>query len=298
MNNNNTAQQVEKEKEYIMDLKKFDMNIVRDHNVIVIIGRRETGKSYVARSIMYNKQDIPIGMIISPTEQFNEFFSEFVPKMLIHYEYTSKLVVDFLKRQAKQIKRINHYEGKSGMKSDIDPRAFLIFDDCLADAQTWVKEKSTKTVFMNGRHYKFIFILTLQDPLGIPPKLRTNVDFTFIMREPYLSNRRRIYEAYAGVFPTFEIFCKVMDECTENFGCLVIHNNSKKNRIEDQVFWYRADPELSFKLCPEQLWDLSKQVCPDTDDEDLTSEEEITEIPLYQYQKKSAIRLHVNKQDN
>ena len=30
-----------------------------------------------------------------------------------------------------------------------------------------------------------------------------------------------------------------MDQCTENFECLVINNNAKSNKLNDQVFWYR-----------------------------------------------------------
>ena len=40
---------------------------------------------------------------------------------------------------------------------------------------------------------------------------------------------------------TFEMFCQVMDQCTENFECLVVNNNAKSNKLEDQVFWYKAD---------------------------------------------------------
>ena len=73
----------------------------------------------------------------------------------------------------------------------------------------------------------------MQYPLGIPPTLRTNIDYVFILREPYIANRKRIYENYAGMFPTFESFCQIMDQCTENFECLVIDNNVKSNKLRD-----------------------------------------------------------------
>jgi hypothetical protein len=66
----------------------------------------------------------------------------------------------------------------------------------------------------------------------------------FILRENIVSNRKRIYDSYAGMFPSFEVFCQVMDQCTENFECLVIHNNAKSNKLEDQVFWYKANCEM------------------------------------------------------
>jgi len=50
------------------------------------------------------------------------------------------------------------------------------------------------------------------------------------------------------MFPTFESFCQVMDQCTENYECLVINNNSKSNKLQDQIFWYKAEPHGSFRL--------------------------------------------------
>ena len=95
--------------------------------------------------------------------------------------------------------------------------------------------------------------------MGIPPNLRTNIDYVFILRENIVQNRKRIYECYAGMFPTFEIFCQVMDQTTENFSCLVIHNNSKSNKLEDQVFWYKAETHPPFKMGSTELWNFHKE---------------------------------------
>jgi hypothetical protein len=151
-------------------------------------------------------------------------------------------------------------------RSTIDPRAFVILDDCLYDA-TWTRDKMMRLLFMNGRHWKIMLIITMQYPLGIPPTLRTNIDYVFILRENYIANRKRIYENYAGMFPTFESFCQVMDQCTENYECLVINNNSKSNKLQDQVFWYKADNHNDFRLGSKEFWELSKGL-KDEDEEE------------------------------
>ena len=120
--------------------------------------------------------------------------------------------------QIKQVKR----EMEAYKRSKSDPRAFVILDDCLYDA-SWTKDKMMRLLFMNGRHWKIMLVITMQYPLGIPPNLRTNIDYVFILREPYIANRKRIWENYAGMFPTFESFCQVMDQCTENYECLVLN---------------------------------------------------------------------------
>lgn len=59
-----------------------------------------------------------------------------------------------------------------------------------------------------------------------------------------------------------------MDACTENFECLVINNNAKSNRIEDQVFWYKAEPHDNFRMGAPEFWALNKELNKGDDDED------------------------------
>ena len=254
-----------------LELKKFDMKKISfkpNENkgpVIVLIGRRDTGKSFFSFDLFYYHQDIPIGTVISGTEAGNGFYSKHVPKLFIHDEYNTAIIENILKRQRtvlKQIKRENDAYGRS----NIDPRAFVILDDCLYDAG-WTKDKMMRLLFMNGRHWKIMLVITMQYPLGIPPNLRTNIDYVFILREPYISNRKRIYDNYAGMFPTFESFTQVMDQCTENYECLVINNNSKSNKLHDQIFWYKAENHSNFKLGSKEFWDLSKDINSDDEGE-------------------------------
>ena len=233
-----------------IQLRKFDINEITHDKVVVLIGKRDTGKSFLCKDLLYNHRNIPVGQVISGTEAANEFYSKIVPKIFIHEEFNPLIIQNMIKRQ-----RLLLEKNRSGNK--IDNRAFLILDDCLYD-NSWVKDKNVRQLFMNGRHYKILFILTMQYALGIPPNLRTNIDYVFILRENYVSNRKRLYEHYAGMFPTFEMFCQVMDNCTENYECLVINNNSKSNKLQDQVFWYKANSHDNFKIGSDQFWKLSK----------------------------------------
>ena len=253
-----------------LELKKFDMKDIsfkpneNQGPVIVLIGRRDTGKSYLVRDLLYYQQDIPIGTVISGTEAGNGFYGNMVPKLFIHDEYNSAIIENILKRQKivmKQMKKENEAYGRS----NIDPRTFVILDDCLYD-NSWARDKLMRLLFMNGRHWKIMLVITMQYPLGVPPNLRTNIDYTFILREPYIANRKRIYENYAGMFPTFESFCQVMDQCTENYECLVVANNAKSNKLEDQIFWYKASGHKDFKLGSKEFWEMSKDIDSDDDD--------------------------------
>jgi hypothetical protein len=253
-----------------LELKKFDMKSISFKSneskgpVIVLIGKRDTGKSFLVRDLLYYHQDIPIGTVISGTEEGNGFYGKMVPRLFIHNEYNTAIIENILKRQRNVLKQIKK-EMETYKRTTIDPRAFVILDDCLYD-NTWSRDKMMRLLFMNGRHWKIMLIITMQYPLGIPPTLRTNIDYVFILRENYIANRRRIYDNYAGMFPTFESFCQVMDQCTENYECLVINNNVKSNKLQDQVFWYKADNHNDFRLGSKEFWELSKNYNSDEEE--------------------------------
>ena len=235
-----------------LSLKKFDMSSIPSDSVIVLIGKRNTGKSFLTKDLLYYKQQIPVGTVISATEEVNGFYKEMVPPVFIHGEYNEDIVQKVIQRQEKLI----YKQKTSGKNSNID--TFVIFDDCLYDS-SWTKSKYVRSLFMNGRHYKIMFIITMQYSMGIPPNLRTNIDYVFILRENIVQNRRRLYECFAGMFPTFEAFCSVMDQTTNNFECLVIDNTSKSNKLEDICFWYKADSHEPFRLCSDAAWKFSEK---------------------------------------
>ncbi len=250
-----------------LELAKFDMKAISfrpDENkgpVIVLIGRRDTGKSFLVQDLMFHHQDIPIGTVISGTEAGNGFFAAHVPKLFIHDAYNTAIIENILKRQKAVLKQVKK-EQDMYKKSSIDPRTFVVLDDCLYDNK-WTKDVMMRLLFMNGRHWKIMLVITMQYPLGIPPNLRTNIDYVFILREPYIANRKRIYDNYAGMFPTFESFTQVMDQCTENYECLVINNNAKSNKLQDQIFWYKAQQHGPFKLGSKEFWEISKNLGSD-----------------------------------
>lgn len=231
-----------------IDIHPFDMKKIKKDSIITLIGKRMTGKSFLVKDILYHKRDIPLGMVVSRTDHLTHFYDKFVPGMFIYPRYDPETIDKLFKRQEKA----NREEWKN-------PYAFLLFDDCLSDAKNWSKDERIKEIFFNGRHYKLLFILTMQSPMGIPPDLRTNIDFTFILKNNNSNDREKIYKNYAGVFPTREIFDRVLDSCTEDHHCLVIDNTTHSNKLEDQVFIYKAANHEDFRICSDQAWKANSQ---------------------------------------
>ena len=128
-----------------LEMKKFNMRDISfkpNENkgpVVVLVGRRDTGKSFLVRDLLFYHQDIPIGTVISGTEAGNGFYSSHVPKLFIHDEYNTAIIENILKRQKAVLKQIKK-ESEARRKTTIDPRTFVILDDCLFD-NSWTKDK-------------------------------------------------------------------------------------------------------------------------------------------------------------
>jgi hypothetical protein len=229
-----------------LPIKRFNINEMVDHCTIAMIAKRATGKSFLTREIMFQKRKIASAIAISRTEKLNSFYSEFIPDSYIYSEYDSGILSRVYDRQSK-MNEDNKLRIKQGKQIKNDS-VMLIMDDCMSSKGTWLKDPNILELFFNGRHHHLSFILTMQYSVGIPPEMRSNFDYIFLLAEDTISNRKRLYEHYAGMFPTFDIFQQVFSDITENYGIMVINNRVHSKNITDKVFWYKAKTVPTFKL--------------------------------------------------
>lgn len=226
-----------------LPIQEFDIKDMCINPSIMMIAKRGSGKSWITKAIIHRFADIPAGIIISPTEKDNPFYSKFFPDTFIYYEYNTKILEKLLYRQ-KLILTKSREKEKEGKK--IDPRAIVIMDDCLASKGSWAKDRPISELLFNGRHRQITYILTMQYSLGISPELRSNFDYVFLLAEDTISNLKRIYDHYAGMFPDFNSFRQVFKQLTEDFGAMVIINRGARANLCDKIAYYKA-PDLDGK---------------------------------------------------
>jgi hypothetical protein len=238
-------------------LKKFNINSIPDDATICYCGKRRSGKSVLIRELMYHKRAFPAGVVLAPTDSMTHSYAQFIPHIFVHYEYKPELLSKLFMRQ--QLLADENVERSQKGKKPRDSRAYLIMDDCLATKGEWAKDPNIAEVFYNGRHRKILFMLSMQFPLGIKPELRANFDYVFLLAEDFLTNQKRLYEHYAGCFPSFEMFRKVFMEVTKDFGCLVIDNKDRSPDITKKCFWYRACDPGNFMVGTQKTIDYCKR---------------------------------------
>ena len=245
-----------------INIRKFNPKKIENNRIILFIGKRNTGKSTLVRDIMWHHRDIPVGVVMSPTEESNEFYKEMVPDSYIYGDYDASAIDSIIKRQKKCI--------REKKKENV----FILMDDCMYDGKKITKDVNMRGIFMNGRHWGILCMITMQYCMDLSPDLRANIDYLFVLRENILSNKEKIYKNFFGIFPSFDVFNQVMDKCTENFECLVLDNTSRSNKIEETVYWYKADVHKPFRMCAPYVWNHHTRAYKK--DYDITKDEDIS----------------------
>lgn len=219
-----------------LPIREFEMKTFCKDPTICMIAKRGSGKSVVCRAILGHFDHLPGGVIISPTDEMTSFYGNFFPETYIYYTYKSSILVNLFERQKIMIEKCKKYHAK---RKKVNPQVFLLMDDCLAEG-AWKKDEQIAKIFYNGRHYRIMFILTMQFPLGIGPQLRCNIDYVFLLFDDFMTNQKKLFDHYAGMFPTFNFFRQVFVQLTDDYGCMVIVNRGANRNLTDKIFYYKA----------------------------------------------------------
>lgn len=136
-------------------------------------------------------------------------------------------IEDMIKNQKVEISR--------GIGKDL-----MIVDSMYTNSTLMSKEKKIyQDVILNGRYTRTGMILETQHPMAVPPMLRNTIDYVFIFDGD--GAEVKLYEMYGGKVPTFSVFKKILKNVCEGFQCLVIDRGSNSDKLQDAIFWYKAD---------------------------------------------------------
>ena len=138
---------------FITDLSKLIINKLinkdyyLDRRSILIIGKRATGKSILVLDLL-QKSHSKTGIVISPLENANLFYSKIVPPEMIRKTYSMEFNKSLLKIQ----------DPYDNTKNNIA----IVFDGCPMD----YKSREFKNLIINGRQYHLTPIVTITGPMA------------------------------------------------------------------------------------------------------------------------------------
>jgi len=233
-------------KMYNLNPKPFDLNKMKEHPTIVLIAKRRSGKSVCIRELIYHfnvKQGIKTGVVCSHSEDFDPFYSNFFPQSFIYYD-CEHMLEKVIERQQK-LKDENIKLEKAG-KPRIDPNLLVVLDDVI-DNNAFAKSQKFKDIIFNGRHYDITFIIAIQYAKSLPPDIRQNFDYVFLFNNDIPSEIKKIYEGYAGIFPSEKIFRSALQTFTRDYQILVIiMAENTQSELNNKCAIFKANINLSY----------------------------------------------------
>lgn len=232
------------------------------HPAILAAGKRRTGKSTSLDNLMCaTMQGIPFGMVMTETS-VNGFWQRRVPPKFVFQGLREDIMVSLIQRQKRMMAKYGN--------DDPRVRAFIIFDDVIADQVAIRWSKNINTFFVEGRHHKVTVLITTQNMKGIGPMVRGNMDIIIAQPIYNLAERDAMHSLFAGFLPK-KTFMQLMDEVVVSeplpgdtpqtpklkVRVLVVEDWKQTNDCQRKFSWWspvHSDELPEYKLCDKRYW--------------------------------------------
>lgn len=186
--------------------KEFMMT--REPTFNIFSAKRKSGKTHLITFLMYSFHELYQNIIIINPTAFNGFYRKYTNNIVENFNDT---LIEKLMRRQKALTR-------KGIRNHV----LLILDDCLSIASF------ASPVFLQlasqGRHYQISCWISTQHYTKIPPSLRMNVDYMFIMGNQKGEVLKIVYDELGGYFDSDKEFITCVKRNLSNYGCFVLDN--------------------------------------------------------------------------
>lgn len=229
---------------YHLFIKNFNFNVINNtyENTYVFIGKDNIAKQSLLYQLLDNRNGVASRTCLtSRTNNYNDMYEEYFGKDTIRYEYDADIFKNVLNKQRDKIRqRQEEYHNNNDeyyryLKHEDDCCTVLVDNNHSSD---WCRDRTIKSFFMNGRCYRTSLIINSTESINLQVGCRMNIDYLFIGLIENEEEKRKIYEKYCGMFPSFEGFCSVYNQCVDNNILMVIDNRCISKKLDDMIYWY------------------------------------------------------------
>ena len=189
-------------------------------HLCLYVARRNSGKTTLMRHLLYTLargQNFRWVTIISPTA-FNG-------------EWTSIVGVDSVLPTVDEDYIIGLMDEQAALRDEgTDNPGLLILDDCLG-AANFQSDVFTRLASA-GRHYQISLWISTQHFYKLPPVLRTNADYMFILGVQNERVAKALWEEFGGLgFETWKTLRAFAASATRDYGALCVDNTNAKSPV-------------------------------------------------------------------
>lgn len=183
---------------------------------MLINGKQGSGKSYFLKWLMrdnyYSDKPWDYGVVFSNTLFDGSF--DYIPKDYQYEEFNETVLKNLM-----EIQKNNHKKG-------INKHAFVIFDDCLFDADQFTNP-TIKKLCTQLRHYNISVIIATQYCHLVPPFVRGNAMYSlFFNVGEGVRELQAIFDAYGQRFRDYKQFKDVYYKYTKNHHFIMYDKES------------------------------------------------------------------------
>jgi hypothetical protein len=176
----------------------------------IFSARRNSGKTHLithllSRAVASNRYNMI--MIMCPTS-FNGHYQQYTNKIIPGF--SEKVINNVIKKQRKILEAGEHRH------------VLLVLDDCVGHSQ--FKSPQFELLASQGRHYRISVWITTQHLKKMPPIVRNNADYLYLLGKQTAGVLKTIFEEFGVDFGTPEKFANAVRMVLKNYGVFCINN--------------------------------------------------------------------------
>lgn len=250
------------------NFNKFDPSQMKMDRMAIFIGKAGSGKTTLLKDVCYHyAKKCDLCFVLCGTDGSKNFFKEFIPEAFIYDVsiYTVRKIVK-LARLLKEKNKERHilmimddflgYDCNEDVDLDEEARTRNDANNILLGTNGKEKKKKKqplrsilddqvfRDIAYNQRQFNFSMFLSVQYCMEMKQHLRSAIAYCFLFQEKIKANKKRLHEYFFSVIEDYRIFSKILYQCTRDYECLVLDNVYNGDKIEDSVYFYKADPNI------------------------------------------------------
>lgn len=245
-----------------VDVHEFSFSSLPDTGFYEVLGKRGTGKTtwtkYILQFSKYAKTGIFV--VMCGSETIKESWAQ-----VVHPMYIQDASVQYLEKLRDDRNAVVKKRKKQNELQDVE-HVTLVLDD-VASNRKIMRSGILSYLACNSRHLHMSIFILAQFHCQVPPEVRNQNDYIFMLSTSDRKSIKRIYEEYASC-SNERIFRALLTFCTSDHGLFVVNNSSSGNDLSDicstaKIENYEA---LEFvKLGAPEMWAFADSMYIDVD---------------------------------
>lgn len=239
--------------EQVVDIHPFDFATVPSNGLILLIGKRGTGKTtYSQYTLQFSKyKSEGIFVVMCGNDAVKHAWSSYVAKLFL-----IDPSVEYLQELIDTCNRLVQKYGEYSVPKE--HHVTLVMDD-VACISKLMNSKQLQYIASNSRHLPLQVIILAQYFCQVSKEVRSQFDMVIALATANRKNINALYEEYCSVVE-MRVFKGILSAVTENYGALVIDNTGHSSDINHVCKYAKIHPyppDMQ-KLGSPDAWEYSR----------------------------------------